>query len=209
MNRRIGIVYLSLLIAFAFSAAEAATGDVYALTLSVETVTTRHKADGTLHRTRHVERTFRSVDGRTRIEKGKSILLRDPGRNQIIILNRDARTATILNRDKAQAFNGNRAAGPLPLDKVSEESLGERVAGGFLCVGTRMKLRLPRQVSSDGEYIIREVWRSRQLGVPMLTIVEDGRNRDITVQTSRLLSNEEVSSSLFEVPADYSTSTRR
>lgn len=175
------------------------------LALSIDTVRTTINEDGSLSRSRRSSRQFRDPSGQVRTEQGSLVTIKT--KHSVIMLDVAKKTAVRFSRaiESSPEKPPRLPDGTYPLEKVYERSLGERLVNGQLCEGVLLDLKLPPQVQQGSNaHVVREIWTSKELGIPIQHITRNELTNEITVQTSTLLHGEVISQDHFEIPAGYS-----
>jgi hypothetical protein len=92
--------------------------------------------------------------------------------------------------------------------EVKEESLGNQTMEGVVCQGTRITTTIPAGAMGNERPIsmVTERWYSPELQVVVMSKHTDPRMGETTFRLERINRNEPAHS-LFELPADFTTST--
>jgi hypothetical protein len=163
---------------------------------------------------------YRDSQGRVRMEHAVT----NPGNGrthtQITIFDPVAGFVYALNPNRKTAF---KAEAPTPAGpgskgrarrgpggaQVQTEDLGTRTINGLAATGTRTTETIPAGAIGNQQpiQIVREVWVSTALKVPALIKRTDPRFGNTTVQLINVTQSE-PDPSLFQVPADYTVTTR-
>jgi hypothetical protein len=186
----------------------------------------RALANGNQIQRRQEAKIYRDSQGRERREylpsssaTGRSttfIAIFDPVGGYAYMLNPDKMTAakTALRTPQPRGMGagtgmGARARRARAGAQSQQQDLGAQVINGVPATGTRMTQTIPAGAVGNQQpiEIVREVWTSTALKVPVLIKGSDPRFGTTTVQLTNILSGE-PDAALFQVPANYTVTTR-
>ena len=163
---------------------------------------------------------YRDSQGRVRAEITRSgpngnshtmVEIIDPVAGVRRTLNANNKTAfeTALPNRPNRGANG--AARPNPAGRrnadsanIVKENLGTQTVNGSLAAGTRVTHTIPANTIGNAQaiQIVREVWRSADLKVPVMVKQSDPRFGTDVIQLTNI-NRAEPDASLFQTPADY------
>lgn len=91
-----------------------------------------------------------------------------------------------------------------PFGEPKVESLGTQNIAGVDAEGTRTTVTIPAEAMGNERAfdIVHEVWKSKDLGIIVLSKHSDPMTGEQTYQATKIIKGEQAKS-LFEVPADY------
>ena len=145
---------------------------------------------------------YRDSSGRVRTETTVSA---PQARTMITIVDPVAGFVTRLNPAASIAIKSplpvNAPAPPAPPNTQSQD-LGAKLINGLSATGTRTSF-----TTADGATVVREVWTSPDLLTPVEITMSDPHGGTTTMQLTSV-SRGEPDGSLFQVPANYTVSTR-
>ncbi len=135
----------------------------------------------------------------------------DPVAGTATHLNPDRQTAdkmTLPQRRSGESTRPQRPAGANNL-QMAKTDLGPQTINGLAATGARMIETIPAGAFGNQQPIevVREVWTSADLGIPVMVKVTDPRSGTRTMQLSNIVRSE-PDPSLFQVPAAYKITTR-
>lgn len=171
-----------------------------ALAAEIEIIHTLRLADGRPLERRHTAAFFRTADGRTRLDRGDSIVLTDPGSRTVSRIHQPTRSAVIYRAPAGRAGDAARRPQSEGVD------LGSRTIEGFPVIGKKYVTALPREFSpalSEPLYRTVEVWHCPALALPLLSITDDPVVGRTTVAFKNIRVGFETQESLFRVPEAF------
>jgi|DewCreStandDraft_4_1066084.scaffolds.fasta_scaffold06065_9 hypothetical protein len=171
-----------------------------ALAAEIEIIHTLRLADGRPLERRHTAAFFRTADGRTRLERGDSIVLSDPHSRTVCRIHQATRSAVIHRAPAGRAGDAGRQPQSEGVD------LGNRTIEGFPAVGKKYVTALPREFApalSEPLYRTVEVWHSPALALPLVSITDDPVAGRTAVVFRNIRIGSEVQESLFRIPDGF------
>ena len=154
---------------------------------------------------------FRDGAGRTRLEQGPFVTITDPTTKQIFLVDPRGKVARRLTMP-SHSDTGSRVDAttqlnlPPGLSPPTEMPLGIQVLEGYETVGTQFTTSIPAGSRlGNSQPLVRtlQLWRSAQLRLPLLMIVEDPLIGKKTVRYKNIRVGSHLSDTLFQVPANY------
>lgn len=169
-------------------------------------------ADGTQISRSDTTKIYRDSSGRVRrdttIQSRTMITIFDPVAGYVVRLDPSTSTAvkSALPSPPPTPPSGNPPQGP---GTVTTTDLGSKTIAGLVATGTRTTMTIPAGAigNSQAIQVVRDVWTSTQLEIPVLVTSTDPQRGTSTMQmTSATLG--EPDASLFQIPASYTVSSR-
>ena len=135
----------------------------------------------------------------------------DPVAGTATHLNADRQTAEKMTLPQRRSGDSTRPPRPARADgpQMVKTDLGSQTVNGLAATGARMVETIPAGAFGNQQPIevVREVWTSAELGVPVMVKVTDPRSGTRTMQLTNIVRSE-PEPSLFQVPAAYKITTR-
>jgi len=133
----------------------------------------------------------------------------DPVAGVALHLDPQRQTAEKMTLPPRRAANGTRPPRPEGAPQMVKTDLGTQAVNGLPAKGTRMTETIPAGAFGNQEAIevVREVWLSTDLSVPVMEKVTDPRSGTRTMQLTNIVRSE-PDASLFQAPSNYKISTR-
>jgi len=195
---------------FEFMGGKTVTGQPYSAQ-----VTFKHSQtlpDGNLIEQTNTAMVYRDGQGRTRVEESRPsksgneqiIRITDPVARVSYVLDPVKKTAHRLTLPPARNGNFQRAPGPGPNANAATQSLGSQTMDGLLVQGTQVTRTIPAgQMGNRAPIqIVNTRWHSTDLSMDLSASTTDPLHGNSST-TLADVSREEPSSTLFQVPSDY------
>ena len=159
-----------------------------------------------------IERTMQPPPGSSNTTARTEVTIFDPIAGSFSVLNAQKMTAvksTLPPSNEARHHaNGMGRKNPLGA-QITSENLGTQSIAGVTATGTRNTETIPAGAIGNQQAIqvVREVWISNDLKVPVMIKTTDPRFGTRTMQLSNVV-QAEPDASLFQVPSNYSVESR-
>ena len=157
-----------------------------------------------------IERTMQPPPGSSNTTARTEVTIFDPVGGSVSVLN--AQKMTAMKSNLPQRNDANRPANPNREGhrnnrmnvQTATENLGTQSIGGVTATGTRTTETIPAGAIGNQQAIqvVREVWLSSDLKVPVMIKTTDPRFGTRTMQLTSIVQSE-PDASLFQVPSNY------
>ncbi|HZT38679.1 MAG TPA: hypothetical protein VFA28_12325 [Bryobacteraceae bacterium] len=152
------------------------------------------------------EHTFTPPPGAANQTARTTITIYDPVAGTVTVL--DPQNKTAFQRKVNTSNRPTSAPRTNTNQNVQTQDLGTQIVNGVSATGTRTTLTIPAGAVGNTQpiQVVREVWTSTDLKVPVLIKITDPRFGDTTTQLTNIV-RAEPDPSLFQIPSDYTVKT--
>src|ERR1700682_2980269 len=175
------------------------------LAAEFEETHTRQLTDGNTVVNRVTGQFFRDNQGRTRLERGNVVIIKDPVAQTLVVLNASSQSARRFSMVRnTQAFDGTASPGT-GITGGQQVDLGTQLMEGEEVKGKQFSLVVPAGAIGNKQPIqqVSEMWRSDKLLLLLLVKSKDTLNGERIQRYHNIRAGVDVDPALFTIPKGF------